>query len=165
MSDMHDDQDAMSAEQAADLMRLQLAAAEPNAAVQAMADAEAAQAEAAQAAQVDENTNAVRLGLDVAIPFLCRLYPSLADVYTDETRGAVAMTVGPVLTKYGVHLGDVGGRYREEIAMVAVCAPIAMATYQGIKADVEAREKQVPKAVAARAVEVPPEAAETVRLG
>lgn len=156
---------AISDEQAADLRRLQLAADEPNKEMQALEDAEAANQAAEVAAQVDQNSNAVRMGLDIAIPFLARLYPSLADVYTDDARMAVAMTVGPVLTKYGVDLGDVGGRYREEIAVVAVCGPIAMATYQGIKADVEAREKQAPKAVAAKQVDEPPKAAETVRLG
>lgn len=155
----------MSAEQSADLRRLMLAADAPNAEMQALEDAEAAQAAAEVAAQVDQNSNAVRMGLDIAIPFLSRLYPSLADVYTDEARGAVAMTVGPVLTKYGIDLGDVGGRYREEIAMVVVCGPIAMATYQGIKSDVEAREKRVPKAVAAPPAGEEPEAQETVRLG
>lgn len=156
---------AMSAEQAADLRRLELGANEPNNELQALEDAEAAQAAAEVAAQADQNSNAVRMGLDIAIPFLSRLYPSLAEVYTDEARGAVAMTVGPVLTKYGIDLGDVGGRYREEIAMVVVCGPIAMATYQGIKADVEAREKQAPKAVATKPVEQVPKAEEPVRLG
>lgn len=156
---------AMPAEQLAELRRLELGANEPNTELQALEDAEAAQVAAEVAAQVDQNSNAVRMGLDIAIPFLSRLYPSLAEVYTDEARGAVAMTVGPVLTKYGVDLGDVGGRYREEIAMVAVCGPIAMATYQGIKADIEAREKQAPKAVAAKQVSEPPKAPEEVRLG
>jgi len=159
------DEGGMSVEQAADLRRLQMAADQPNAEIQKLEDAEAAHAAAEVAAQVDQNTNAVRMGLDIAIPFLSRLYPSLAEVYTDDARGAVAMTVGPVLTKYGVDLGDVGGRYREEIAMVVVCGPIAMATYHGIKADVEAREKSVPKAVAAKPVEQAPEASEPVRLG
>jgi len=156
---------AMPAEQLAELRRLELGANEPNNELQAMEDAEAAQAAAEVAAQADQNSNAVRMGLDIAIPFLSRLYPSLAEVYTDEARGAVAATVGPVLTKYGIDLGDVGGRYREEIAMVVVCGPIAMATYQGMKADIEAREKQAPKAVAAKPVSEPPKAPEQVRLG
>ena len=167
--DDHDNQagqaPGMSEEQAADLRRLQLAADEPNKELQALEDAEAANQAAEVAAQVDQNSNAVRMGLDIAIPFLSRLYPSLAEVYTEEARGMVAMTVGPVMTKYGIDLGDVGGRYREEIAMVVVCGPIAMATYQGMKADIEAREKRVPKAVAAKQVDPPPKAEETVRLG
>jgi len=169
MMDNHDNQAGqapdMSEEQAADLRRLQLAADEPNRELQALEDAEAASQAAEMAVQVDQNSQAVRMGLDVAIPFLCKLYPSLETIYDEGARQAVAMTVGPVMTKYGVNLGDVGGRYREEIAMVMVCGPIAMATYQGMKADIEAREKRVPKAVAAKQVDPPPKAEETVRLG
>lgn len=156
---------AMSAEQSADLRRLMLAADEPNAELQAVEDAEAARAAAEQAAQVDQNSNAVRMGLDIAIPFLSRLYPSLEAIYDEQARTAVAMTVGPVLTKYGIDLGDVGGRYREEIAMVMVCGPIAVATYQGIMTDVGARKKPVPKAVAAQPADEAPKAEGTVRLG
>jgi hypothetical protein len=155
---------AIPEEQAMDLRRLQMAASQPNAEVQAFEDAEAAQIAAEQAAQVDQNTASVQMGLDIAIPFLSRLYPSLADIYTDEARGAVAMTVGPVLTKHGVNLGDIGGQYKEEIAMVAVCGPIAMATYAGIKADIAARERQVPKAVASNSQQAAP-ADEPVTLG
>lgn len=159
------DQQDLPPEQLADLRRLQLAAGEPNADLQAMEDAEAAQAAAEQATHADQNSQAVRMGLDIAIPFLCKLYPSLETIYDEQARAAIAMTVGPVLTKHGIDLGDVGGRYREEIAMVVVCGPIAMATYQGIKADVEAREKRAPKAVAIAPVGEPPKAAETVTLG
>jgi L-fucose isomerase-like protein len=165
----HDQTDAgqgpdMSAEQAADLRRLQLTAGEPNAEMQELEDAEAAQAAAEQAAHIDQNTSAVRMGLDIAIPFLARLYPSLAEVYTEDARAAVAMTVGPVLTKHGVDLGDIGGQYKEEIAMVVVCGPIAMATYQGMKADLAARTAPVPKAVASNGQQ-PAQSAEPVTLG
>jgi len=156
---------ALPPEQAADLRRLQLAAAQPNAELQALEDAEQKQADADLAAQVDQNSQSVRMGLDIAIPFLSKLYPSLTAIYDEKARSAVAMTIGPVLTKYGVDLGDVGGRYREEIAMVVVCGPIAMATYQGIKADVEARTTPVPKAVASTPAGAAPEAPEPVRLG
>jgi hypothetical protein len=155
---------AMSEEQAAELRRLQLTAGEPNAEMAALEQAEADKAAAEQAAQVDQNSQAIRMGLDIAIPFLSRLYPSLAEVYDDGARGAVAMTVGPVLSKYGIDLGDVGGRYREEIAMAVVCGPIAMATYAGMKADIEARERRAPKAVASEAQQ-PPQQAEMVTLG
>lgn len=158
------DADTMAPEQAADLRRLQLAAGEPNADIQALEDAEAAQAAAELDVQTDQNSKAVRMGLDVAIPFLCKLYPSLEAIYDEQARAAVATTVGPVLSKYGVDLGDIGGRYKEEIAMVLVCGPIAVATYQGVKADIEAREKRVPKAVASTSSGAP-QAAEPVKLG
>jgi hypothetical protein len=110
--------------------------------------------------EADQNIASVALILALSVPFLGRLYPSLLVVYTDEAQGAVSATLGPVLTKYGINLGDMGGRWKEEIAAVAVCGPIAIATLEGIKADIAAREKHVPKAVASnepRQVEKPDE--------
>jgi hypothetical protein len=166
MQEKDQEQNALvSSEQQADLRRLQMGANEPDNALSELEAAEAAQADAEAAAAADQNGAAVRMGLDVAIPFLSRLYPSLAEIYTDEARGAVAATVGPVLTKYGIDLGDVGGRYKEEIALVLVCGPIAMATYQGINRDVAAREKAAPKAMRQEPAKTAPEAVETVVLG
>lgn len=154
----------MPDEQAAALASLERAAAEPDREVAKIEEEEAAEQEQALAQQVDQNSQAVRMMLDIGVPFLSKLYPSLIDVYTEEARTAVSLTVGPVLTKYGINLGDMGGRYREEIAMVVVCGPIAFATFEGIKADIAARAKPVPKAPASTAQAVAP-TAEPARLG
>lgn len=134
----------------------------------AAAGPEAMMAQQQQAEAVmltDQNTGQVRMILALAVPLLGKLYPSLVDIYTDPTCDQVAGTLGPVLTKYGVNLGDLGSQWGEEIAAVLVCGPIAVATYQGIKADVQARVEQAPKAVASPQPQRVETRTETVTLG
>jgi hypothetical protein len=99
----------------------------------------AAQAEIMTMGLAEENSQGVTMILGIAVPVLGKLYPSLADVYTDEACGAIAASLGPLLAKYGVNLKDWGGAYKEEIGAAIVCGPIAWATVQGIKADIAAR--------------------------
>lgn len=103
-------------------------------------EAQMAAIEQAQAFDLaSENSQGVRMMLDMAIPMLGAMYPSLEAVYTEQTRQQVAMALGPVMAKHGVSLKEWGGKYGEEIAAVFVCGPIALATYKGIKNDIEAR--------------------------
>jgi hypothetical protein len=110
-------------------------------------EAAASTPEAMQAAQelqvvmsmAEQNAAAVGGMLELALPLIGPMYPSLETIYTPDVRAQVAATLGPLLAKYGVNLEDMGGRYREEIAAAFVCGPIAIATYKGIKADIEAR--------------------------
>ncbi len=125
----------------------------------------AAQAEGEAVMMVEQNTGQVRMILALAVPLLGKLYPSLEQIYTPSTCDQVAGTLGPVLTKYGISLGDLGSQWGEEIAAVLVCGPIAVATYQGIKADIEARAEPVPKAVASTAPQGVAARPETVTLG
>lgn len=112
-------------------------------------EAMVAQAEAEQAMQQqNQNTGQVRMILALAVPVLGKLYPSIETIYTDPACDQIAATLGPVLTKYGIDLGDLGGKWGEEIAAIMVCGPIAFATYKGIQADIAARNPQPPKAVA-----------------
>jgi hypothetical protein len=109
--------------------------------------ADAASPEAMQQAQemqivvsmAEQNASAVAGVLSLAIPLIAPLYPSLEGIYTPEVCERVAASLGPLLAKYGVNMEDMGGKYREEIAAAFICGPIAVATYKGIKADVEAR--------------------------
>lgn len=118
-----------------------------------------AQAEADQAiAMADGNATQVAMILGLAVPILGQMFPSIIEVYTPEAQAAVAGTVGPVLSKYGVDLGDMGSKWGPEIACVVVCGPIAMATYKGINADLAAaaaKNKQAPKAVASNSQQAP----------
>ncbi len=116
-------------------------------------EAMVAEQEAAEVSQMTmDNVQGIMMMLGVAVPLLSKMYPSLEAVYTEEACASVASSVGPVLSKYGVSLGDMGGRYKEEITMVVVCWPIAAATVVAVKSDIAARAKpvdtQVPKAVA-----------------
>lgn len=118
-----------------------------------------AQAEADQeAVMVNGNTEQVAFMLGLAVPILGQMFPSVLEVYTPEAQAAVAGTVGPVLTKYGVDLSDMGSKWGPEIACVVVCGPIALATYKGINADLAAaaaKKPQVPKAVASNSQPAP----------
>ena len=96
--------------------------------------------------QAQTNVGQVRMMLDLGIPILSRLYPSLADIYTPEACGMVAASLGPVLAKYNINLADWGSAYKEEIGALMVCGPIAWATVQGVKADIAARADKSPKA-------------------
>lgn len=88
----------------------------------------------------DQNAGALALILGTAVPILSKLYPSLEAVYTEEACQSIVGSVSPVLAKHGVDLSQWGGAYREEIGAVMVCAPIAWATVQAVKADITARE-------------------------
>lgn len=125
-----------------------------------------AQAQAEQQVeQQNANTGQVRMILALAVPILGKLYPCLVDIYDDSTCDNVAATLGPVLTKYNIDLGDMGAKWGPEIAAVMVCGPVAFATYQGIMADIASRKPQVPKAVASNGQKAPEKAPEPVVLG
>jgi hypothetical protein len=105
-----------------------------------------AQELAAVGSLAQENTQGVEMILATAVPVLGKLYPSLVAVYTPDACAAVAMSLGPVLAKYGINLKEWGGKYQEEIGALFVCGPIAWATVQGIKADI-AERAGAPKAL------------------
>lgn len=140
-----------------ELEALSMEAAELDGA-QAASSPEAIQAEQAAAAAVtlaDENGQAVTMMIQVAVPILGALYPSLPAVYTPEAVGAIAATVGPVLAKHGIVLKDLGGAYKEEIAAAVVCAPIAWATIKAVQGDILAKRKQVGQAITQAVAERP----------
>lgn len=105
----------------------------------AVAESEAALATASMS---DMNAAGIAGVLEMALPLITPLYPSLESVYTPDVRAQVAAAMGPLLAKYGVNLSEMGGKYREEITAAFVCVPVAVATYKGIKADIESRAKQ-----------------------
>lgn len=100
----------------------------------------AAHAETEQFDLANENAKGVSMCLEMAVPILGELYPSLVAIYTPAACERVAGALGPLLAKYGIDLGEVGGRYKEEIGAAFICGPIAWATYKGIMADVAARK-------------------------
>lgn len=146
---MSDQLEAMAL--AAESIDAEISAADPGVMMAAQEHAQAAE-------QGAENVGQIRMILDMAMPLLGALYPSLPEIYTEPTRAAVAASLGPVLQKYGINMNDWGSAYKEEIRALMVCGPIAWATVQGIKADIQAREKAVPKAVI---LDAPPSARET----
>lgn len=118
------------------------------------AEAQATTPEALQAAQeaeqavqlADQNTNAFRMILGMATGVFAMVgYPSVAAVLDEGKREALALAWGPLATKYGYDLSNMGSEYREEIGALFVTAPIAMAVWKGIKEDAAAREAAKPK--------------------
>ncbi|MGZ8301221.1 MAG: hypothetical protein ACXW2U_00805 [Telluria sp.] len=124
------------------------------------------QAEAISLAQT--NQQGVAMILDMALPILGTMYPSLETVYTPEARAAVAASLGPVMAKYGINLQEWGGRYQEEIGALFVCGPIAWATVKAVKTDIMARQAAQPSAVTKgerAAVQAPPAVAGDLQPG
>lgn len=78
--------------------------------------------------------------LTVAVQTLKPAFPSLGTIYTPETIGAAAGAIAGVCNKHGWMQGGLLGEWGEEIACVAVVGPLAIATYQGVKGDIEARK-------------------------
>lgn len=76
----------------------------------------------------------------VAVAVLGPIFPSLREIYTNDTIQTVGAVVAPVCRKRGWLANGVGGKYAEEMAACAVLAPIAAATYAGITADLAVRK-------------------------
>lgn len=101
------------------------------------------QVEAQQLEQQGENVRQIHMMLDLAVPLLGAMYPSLPPIYTDQKRREIAASLGPVFTKYNIDLAKWGTAYKEEIGALMICGPVAWATVQGIKADIARREQTI----------------------
>lgn len=137
---------AASAEQSADLAALQAAAAE--------ADPDAGDLESAEPAGPDLAAEIVGL-VTVAVATLGPMFPSLKATYTPEVTQAAAEAVARVCRKHGWLEGGMMGKWGEEIACVAIVGPLAFQTYQGIRADLEARKPKPAERIAGSAVPAP----------
>jgi hypothetical protein len=111
-------------------------------AAQAPGAVAAAQEEAQASSLADNNGRMVAGVLEMAAPMIAPLYPSVAAVYTPDVCAQVGGALGPVMAKYGIDLGDWGGKYKEELTALFVCVPVALATLKAIKADVAAKQPQ-----------------------
>jgi len=138
---MEDNADIVALQMQADSLDNEVAANGPAAMIEQQQMGEVADLQS-------QNTAAVSMMLDLAIPMIGRLYPSLDAIYTPDARAAVAASLGPVLAKHNIDLKQWGGQYQEEIACAIVCGPIALATVAGVKADIAARASAPPKAAA-----------------
>ena len=124
---------AASAEQNADLAALQLAAG-------------------AEPVPVDPNAPPEPLPVDLAgeissvllmvTQILRPALPSVADLYTAETAGAVGQAVAGVCLKHGWLQNGMMGQWGEEIACAAVVLPLGFATVKAAQSDlVELKRK------------------------
>lgn len=119
-------------EQAADLAALQAAAADT--------DAPATVATADTPATVPDLATEIAGLVSVAVATLGPMFPSLKTTYTPEITQAAAQAIAAVCHKHGWAQGGLMGKWGEEIACAAIVGPLAFQTYQGIRADLEARQ-------------------------
>lgn len=136
-TDTQDIERSISAEQGADLAKLEAAANE------AQAGAPGAPAPEPEPTGPDLATELAGL-LKVAVATLGPMFPSLRTIYTDETIGAASGAVAAVCNKRGWLQGGLMGEWAEEITAVAIVGPMALATYHGVKADIAARQPSEP---------------------
>lgn len=134
---MTGDAENLNAEQAADFAALQAAAAE--------APAAPGQAPDIQTRDIGAEITGL---IGVTVAALSPMFPSLAITYTPEVSQAAGTAIGAVCEKRGWLSGGMFGEYGEEIACLAVCGPLALATYQGVTADLAARKKPEPERIA-----------------
>lgn len=86
--------------------------------------------------------------LKTTAAMLAPMFPSLAEVYTDATCQQLGTAAAPVMEKYGLSVGGIFDRWGAEITLAATALPVAVATYQGVKADLSARKKPAVPAAA-----------------
>jgi len=103
-------------------------------------------AQAAPAAEVTEPAapqldNEIAGMLLLASKMVAPMFPSVAEIYTEEACGAVGAAVAPVCVKHGWLQNGIGGEWAEELMCLAVVGPMAVATYIAASKDIEARAK------------------------
>lgn len=120
---------AMPAEQAADLAALQAAADD--------APPVPGTPEASEAPPPADLAKELTGLIGVAVATLSPMFPSLKDTYTPETTAAAAGAIAAVCDKHGWFQGGMLGEWGPEIACALIVGPLALATYQGINADLQ----------------------------
>lgn len=91
------------------------------------------------------------------------VFPSLAKIYTPQTVQSLADAAVPVMQKRGWTTGEFLGKWAAELALAAVAVPVALATVQGVRADLaaaKATEKAAPAQAITQGAEVVPVALE-----
>lgn len=116
-------------------------------ALAAQADAGEAPAGAAGGAQAPALQDAaLSLGAEISgvlqavSGMLAPVFPSLSAIYTPGACQGAGAAIEAVCNKHGWLQGGLMGKWGEEIAAAAVLAPLAFATYQGVRRDLAARE-------------------------
>lgn len=108
------------------------------------------EAEAAPAADVPAEVTTL---LQAVAGMLSPAFPCLATIYTPDTCRRLGDAAAPVMDKYGLSVGGLFDRWGAEITLAATALPVALATWQGVKADIAARSKKPEKPEASRCAE------------
>lgn len=129
----------------ADLARLKAEVAAVDGASPELVAGQAQEAQQA-AQQVDmtaQEVQELKTLLQIVSGLFVPLIPKLAEIYTNETCEMLAQSAVPVMQKHGWSTGGMLGQWGAELALLAVSAPIAIATWQAVK---EAQEEAKAKA-------------------
>lgn len=91
--------------------------------------------------------------IEFAVTLFVPLFPSLANVYTDAAKVALANASAPMMEKYNMSMGGLFEKWGPEINFAMVSFPLGLQTYRAIQADLaERREKKPEPASKAQAV-------------
>jgi len=123
--------DTMSMEQAAEWQALQ-----------GMAQEDETSAVTAPAEDVPDLAEEIAGALLMAASVAAPVFPSLGQIYDAPTCERVGSALAPVCKKHGWLTDGIGGQYKEELLAIAVIAPLGIATYNGIKTDLERKKKK-----------------------
>lgn len=124
-------------------------------AVEAVEAPAGAEVEAEAGAQSENVAAEVAALVRMAAGILTPAFPSLAGIYTEEACARLGDAAAPVLAKYGLSVGGLFDRWGAEITLAAVAVPVALATWQGIKADRAPKAEAAGKPAPAAPVEAP----------
>lgn len=108
-----------------------------------------AQPAGAQPAGIDYGGEARAL-LDFVVSGVAPVYPSIAPIYPDEVRARLAVSLGALMAKYGLTLGDIFKQWAPEIQFAMVALPLVAPTVAAIRADRAAARKAREEAEAAK---------------
>lgn len=126
----------MSAEQAADLAALQVAAANEEPLPGAH--------EPVEVPNLADELEGITLGV---VAILKPIFPSLSEIYTPDSTKMAAGGVAAVCNKHGWLQGGMMGKWGEEIACAIVVGPLLVATVKGVRGDLAKMEAAKPKAI------------------
>lgn len=130
---------------AADLEALAAEAAAVDAEHAPQPQADEAAPKVAQAQPPADEVAELTALISITVGLFAPLFPSLRTIYTPQTVDQIAQAAVPVMRKHGWSTGNLLGQYAEELALAAVVAPVAMATWRGIQSDLAARKAESSK--------------------
>lgn len=96
--------------------------------------------QAAIETQVPTLANEIEGLIQIVVNILKPVLPSLPAVYTETQTKMASEAIADVCNKHGFLQGGLMGKYAEEIACLAICAPLGYATYEAVQRDLAANK-------------------------
>jgi hypothetical protein len=128
----------MTEEQKADLATLNMQASEQTA-QDIAADQQKAEHEQSQILSLQQELEGF---IDFAVKMIKPIFPSLDGIYTPEVINGLSVSGASLCAKHGWMTGGLMKEWGEEIGFLVIALPVGYATYNGVKGDIAARQKQ-----------------------